>query len=337
MTVCCVIVTYGERFNFLVRVVKEVISQEIDKIVIIDNGSGNESCASIKDLAAKISSLIIAHRFPLNEGSATGFKTGLQLAARTDCDFIWLLDDDNLPEKGALQALKNFWAARINPSTEKLLALSSMRKDRQVFVNAVRERRPDALVWPKNSFLGFHVNLVFFKILERIRSSQPGHDIGNPPAMKLDASFYGGLFFHKEILKSLALPDENMVLYADDFCFTYPITLKKGEIWLVPDSVVADIDVPFYLPKKKGFLYHSSLDGKNSTQVYYATRNSLYCTKKFFLTNRFVYSINKMVFLFLITFLGLIRGKTKRLKLIFEAISDGEKGKLGKSRKYVLN
>lgn len=336
MTVCCVIVTYGDRFSFLDKVVKEVINQGVDKIVIVDNGSTPQSSAAMKSLAAENEGSITLHRFNGNEGSAKGFKTGLQLANRTNCDFIWLLDDDNLPGKGALQTLKEFWLARANTLPGNLFALSSMRKDRQVFLNAVKERKADALLWPKNSFLGFHVNMILTKISERIRNSNVKDSYENFPAMKLDASFYGGLFIHKNILKFIELPDENLVLYGDDFCFTYPITLRKGEIWLVPASVIADIDTPFYLPQKKGVLYHSSLDGKNSAQVYYATRNSLYCTKKFFLTNRFVYSLNKIVFLLIIVPIGLMRGKTKRLKLIFEAIRDGEKGKLGKNLKYLL-
>lgn len=336
MTVCGVIVTYGDRFRFLEKVLDGLTTQAIDHIVIIDNGSAAASRIALQNFVSGKDNITL-HRFETNEGSAKGFKTGISLASETRCQFIWILDDDNLPKGDSLAPLKAFWKEKRLETPSSLIALSSMREDRQVFVNALRSRRSDGLLWPTNSFLGFHMNLLGSKIAERFSSGQENQKATSITPMKLDAGFYGGLFFRKDILQEVGYPNEDMVLYADDFCFTYAITLKKGEIWLVPESVVSDIDKPFYLPEKKGLLYHSSLDGKNDAQIYYATRNSLYCTQKFFLTSRMTYLFNKVVFIILITFMALVRGKMNRLMLIYQAIRDGESGRLGKNVQYPLN
>ncbi|MFL5739308.1 MAG: glycosyltransferase [Flavisolibacter sp.] len=334
MRVCCVIVTYGDRWQLVEKVVKEAFHQGVNRLVLIDNGSWEKSRNMIKQLSSRYAESLVLHRFDCNEGSARAFKYGLKTARQLDCEYIWLLDDDNLPEAHALDALKDFWTKN-ERRKDGLFALSSLRSDRLVFRQALQTRKADALLWPKNSFLGFHLRQVSSKIRERIFPVQSEQTLERT-ALKIDAAFYGGLFIHREILDKIGYPDEDLVLYSDDFCFTYPITLKQGEIWLVPESAVKDIDTPFYLPVKKGFLYHSSLDAENDVQIYYATRNSVYCTRKYFITNRLTYFMNKMVFLLLITGIGMLRGKFKRLKLIFEAIHDGEQQQLGRNPKYKL-
>ena len=44
-------------------------------------------------------------RLERNDGSAGGFAAGLERALAGDCDRFWLLDDDTIPEPGALEAL----------------------------------------------------------------------------------------------------------------------------------------------------------------------------------------------------------------------------------------
>ena len=45
-----------------------------------------------------------------NVGSAGGYKRGLKEAyLDKDCEFIWLLDDDNKPQESSLNTLIDFW------------------------------------------------------------------------------------------------------------------------------------------------------------------------------------------------------------------------------------
>ncbi len=60
-----------------------------------------------------------------------------------------------------------------------------------------------------------------------------------------------GLFFHKDLIEKIGLPDESYFLYVDDFDFTYRITKAGGEIWMVTNSHLHDLESSFYLPGKK--------------------------------------------------------------------------------------
>src|SRR3989304_6023624 len=106
MNVCCVLVTYGERFHFLEDVVHTLLKQEVNRILIVDNGSAANSRDGLERLRGLFPDKIRTVRLPENTGSAMGYKTGLEEAYRcADCEFIWLLDDDNKPRNNALEVL----------------------------------------------------------------------------------------------------------------------------------------------------------------------------------------------------------------------------------------
>jgi cellulose synthase/poly-beta-1,6-N-acetylglucosamine synthase-like glycosyltransferase len=95
-------VTYGERFKFLIQVLDATVSDiNVDKIILVDNASSNKK--EINEYIAKVNSnqqKIILVRHTENLGSAGGFKSGILEARKHNCDYVLLLDDDNVPEKG---------------------------------------------------------------------------------------------------------------------------------------------------------------------------------------------------------------------------------------------
>jgi GT2 family glycosyltransferase len=101
--VCIVTVTYGNRFHILKQVLDRIVDDEyINKIFIIDNASDIESRKKLQEYPKK-GKIFIKH-LKKNIGSAGGFKKGLELAYKcNECEYIFLLDDDNLPEKKLFQ------------------------------------------------------------------------------------------------------------------------------------------------------------------------------------------------------------------------------------------
>ena len=332
MQVCGVIVTYGDRFHLLSQVIDAILKERIDKIVIIDNGSSANTQTGIR----KYSANVILHRFEENKGTAIAFKTGIIRAIETSCEFIWLMDDDTLPVTGSLDQLKDFWKNFSKIEKEKTTALCSYRKDRSNFVKAFANNNPDEILPAKNNFAGFHIKNLFAKIRERINAGEKRPIEPIPGAARIMAASYGGLLFHKDLVEKNGLPDESYFLYADDFDFTYRITKAGGEIWIVANSVIHDLESSFYLPTKKNILYHSAFDSPKDSSSYYALRNTVYFSKKFLLNNKFIYALNKFLFLTFITIIGILRGKSKRLKLIYSAVKDGEKGRLGFNPEYKI-
>jgi hypothetical protein len=105
---------------------------------------------------------------------------------------------------------------------------------------------------------------------------------------------------------------------------------------MVTNSIIHDLESSFYLPAKKSLLYHSAFDAIKDSSPYYALRNTVYFSKQFLVSNKFVYTLNRFLFLAFITVIGILRGKSKRLKLIRSAIKDGENGRLGFNPEYKI-
>ncbi|RYY06167.1 MAG: glycosyltransferase [Sphingobacteriaceae bacterium] len=99
MKIIAVIVTYN-RLALLKNCVLSVQEQtrKPDEIIIINNGSTD-------DTAAWLSQQNITTYTKENNGGAGGFSFGVKTAYNHDADWIWLMDDDVIPENGALQQL----------------------------------------------------------------------------------------------------------------------------------------------------------------------------------------------------------------------------------------
>lgn len=332
MEVCGVIVTYGDRFHLLSQVITALLKEKVDKIVIIDNGSSASTEAGLK----RYSSDLIIHRFEENKGTAVAFKKGIVTALKTGSGFIWLMDDDTLPETGSLNELKKFWNNFSKSEKEKNTALCSYRKDRPNFVKAIAHNDPEEILPLKNNFAGFHIKSLFTKIGERLISANKTWYEPVSGSARISAASYGGLFFHKDLIEKVGYPDESYFLYVDDFDFTYGITKAGGEIWMVTASVIHDLESSFYLPAKKKILYHSAFDSVKDSSSYYALRNTVYFSKKYLHDSKSTYFLNKALFVILITFIGGLRGKWHRLKIIRTAMKDGEKGRLGFNPDYKI-
>jgi GT2 family glycosyltransferase len=326
-TVCAVIVTYGDRFALLAQGLQAVLAEGVAEVIVVDNGTPEPSRSALQALAAN-EPRVTVHRLEHNQGSAPGFRHGLELALQSRHAWVWLLDDDNRPDAGALLALQAFGAETVAPQQRGRVVLSSFRADRPNFVEALAHGRPELVLPPQNAFAGFHIAGLWHKLRERL-APVPKRSTALPRSGRLAACAYGGLYCHRSVLEAGPLPDTRYVLYMDDFAFTRGIVERGGEIWLVRDSVIQDIEASFYLPPRKALLYHSVFDAPRDAAVYYGVRNGVYFAKHHLTTRPWLRQLNKALFLSLILCIGLLRGQGHRLRLLWQAVRDGEAGRLG--------
>ena len=73
----------------------------IDRIVVVDNASDDGTARLLDDEFGGLDIVTMAR----NTGGAGGFTIGLARALEGDADVVWLMDDDTVPEPGALAAL----------------------------------------------------------------------------------------------------------------------------------------------------------------------------------------------------------------------------------------
>lgn len=102
MNVICVIVTYN-RLQLLKECIAAVRQQSypITRIIIIDNHSTDGTTEYLSDYAGNPQFQIVT--MEKNVGGAGGFSEGVKQAALAHADWIWLMDDDTIPQPDALE------------------------------------------------------------------------------------------------------------------------------------------------------------------------------------------------------------------------------------------
>ena len=100
--VAAVVVTYNRR-DLLLESLAAVLGQTRapDKVIVVDNASEDGTAAAVR---GQFPSVHLAE-LRRNSGGAGGFAGGMALALADGADLIWLMDDDTVPEPGALTAL----------------------------------------------------------------------------------------------------------------------------------------------------------------------------------------------------------------------------------------
>lgn len=305
MKVTVVTVTYGNRFKYLKQVIDSLKEQDVDKIVIVSNGSDEESLNKLRELISKTSCIELID-LEENTGSANGFHEGIKYACDNGDEYIWLLDDDNKPKKNSLKVLKEEWVNLINEYTYESLALLSYRNDRKIYSDAINFGNPRLMLGTDNSFLGFNLfdKTKSFFIKTKIK------EIMDKDKGVVSVAPYGGLFFHRSLITKIGLPDIGYYLYGDDYDFTYRITKNNGKIFLIKRSEIIDLETSFHLIKNKGFnSRYFNTDSKN--RIFYSVRNGIVFEQNF-VTNKFIYLINAGFYLVVIFMLLLFNPKHLR-------------------------
>lgn len=102
MKITALVVTYN-RIDWLKKSLKSLTSQtrKPDEILVIDNSSTDGTGEFLKHLSE-----ITVKTLDENTGGAGGFSYGLKCAIDDGADWVWMMDDDALPYKNALEELE---------------------------------------------------------------------------------------------------------------------------------------------------------------------------------------------------------------------------------------
>src|SRR6516162_9224100 len=100
--VAAVVVTHNRR-DLLLESLAAVRGQTRppDEVIVVDNASADDTAAAVRKHYPAVQLAELSR----NTGGAGGFAYGTALALAGGADLIWLMDDDTVPEPGALLAL----------------------------------------------------------------------------------------------------------------------------------------------------------------------------------------------------------------------------------------
>ncbi|MGC0055118.1 glycosyltransferase family 2 protein [Brucella pituitosa] len=77
-------------------------TREVRHIHVVDNNSTDGTREWLKANSQRLN--LILHLLDHNSGGAGGFNTGIRAATKMDADWVWVMDDDVVPEPSCLQA-----------------------------------------------------------------------------------------------------------------------------------------------------------------------------------------------------------------------------------------
>lgn len=237
--VCAVFVTYNceeDFYNTFNSVVKQV-----EKIVIVDNGSGEKTISILEDIKKNNDvELILCGD---NLGIAAALNKGVKYALDNNYEWIITLDhDSNLKEDMVAKLLSTYEG------------LSKDEKDKIVSL------------LPRYIELGLNVEKQL-------------NDVDNEPFKYIDGGITSGNIVNRRAFEDIGLFDEKLFIDFVDYDFCFRLIEKGWKIIEVRDAIlfhrIGNTKSGRFFFKKVSTTNHSP------TRRYYITRNRMYCWKKY--------------------------------------------------------
>ena len=313
---------FGDRWKFLTQVVTAVMNDpHVTKLIIVDNGSSNkeEILNGTKEYGERVQVI----REEKNLGSAGGFAIALEAAQHTDCDFVFMLDDDSVPEDGAITSFMEIM--RLFPDQKVVLSGNryTLLTNTEYFYkpsiadDSVRGTFFEVFSWKKVRH--------FFKLFLWKRK---GHHKRGPfiPIIPTEAFIYGGAFIPIDAVRKAELPDKSLFLYGDDIEYSWNVKKLGYDTYYCSIPRLYDVDATF---GTNGSHIFGQFDPQTSDfKVYYRIRNMVRLSRKHSKQGKFVLFLNVFFWMLGLFTLGLYEyGPTKiywkRLKLMTQAVIAG--------------
>lgn len=240
--ITAVVVTFN-RLKLLQRVIASLQKQSvhIHDIIIVNNGSTDGT----KEWLDKQNKLHIIHQE--NVGGSGGFYRGIQEASKTECDWIWCMDDDVFPSEHCL---------------ENLLIYAS--KDNKIGIAC-----PHRLMSGK-TFTGEA------KTLNLSNPFKDMHDNGLMPedveaneTVDIVGMAFEGPLIKKEVVEKIGLPNKELFILYDDTDYSYRTILEGYRVIVVRDALMDKYDFQSQSSYREDKI-------KNKWKLAYHVRNTAY-------------------------------------------------------------
>ena len=204
----------------------------------------NASTRSAREVLADFPQVDVI-RSELNTGGAGGFAFALEVALRFDSDWLWLMDDDAIPQTDALEKL--------------MMAANRLAHNAGVLCSAVLEF---------NELATMHRRMFSLRTGIETQVSASKYACAE---LEIDTGSFVGFLVRNTAVASVGLPDKNFFLAYDDTEYSLRLRRAGWQIWLIPDSVINHL-------RGAGSRLRSSEFG---SKHYYNIRNRLVVTSMY--------------------------------------------------------
>jgi rhamnopyranosyl-N-acetylglucosaminyl-diphospho-decaprenol beta-1,3/1,4-galactofuranosyltransferase len=202
--VTAVVVTYN-RLQYLKLVIAALRKQTypLQSIVVVNNDSSDGTKAWLNEQEG----LHVIHQS--NVGGAGGFNTGMKAANKKGTDWIWLIDDDVLPDVGCLETLLQYssYSACLHPLK---IEPDGEAQDEERWFDAADCRLMDA-----HNFSYRHGKKVWYR------------NVGS----------FEGMLIATEIIEKIGFPDPRFFIAHDDLIYGF-LASKYTNVMVVANAVL---------------------------------------------------------------------------------------------------
>lgn len=194
--IVAVVVTYNRK-RLLLQCIQKLLTQQRAEcdVLIIDNGSTDGTAEAVQRINSPKIHYVNTNK---NLGGAGGFNLGMRMAVEAGYRYVWIMDDDTLPEKDALF---------------ELIAASDKLKGNYGFLSSV-------VLWKD----GHECKMNRQKI-----SKSYYHDVEllNHGLIQIEQATFVSLFFPSGTIQKVGLPIRDFFLWGDDIEYTRRIAIRK--------------------------------------------------------------------------------------------------------------
>ena len=242
--ICTVVVTYN-RLGLLKDAVSAINNQSCNSdLVIVNNGSTDGTLEYLE----RLDNVYVINQ--KNVGGAGGFFAGIKYAVEKCYDYVWVMDDDVLPETNALERL-----------ISKMLFLERINKIGFVCSKVVNsEGEPINL--PQIDFK--KGNTGYSSWCEKLEDG----------IVRVSSATFVSVLFSCKVIAEMGLPIKEFFIWGDDTEFTLRIS-KRYSCYMVGGSIVKHLRV-----ETKNLSFYFIKDKRRIKMFSYLYRNRFYMCRK---------------------------------------------------------
>lgn len=283
MNIVAVVVTYNRKI-LLKECIDAILNQTkpITKLIIIDNNSTDGTYEMLENENYLNNNKVFCKRLEKNIGGAGGFHEGIKEAIKHQADWVWIMDDDTIPNTDCL---------------EKILVAKEKTNNKKVSFFA-------------SSIYGEHgefMNVPNVDTSVGENGYQNWYEFLTEKMVKINTATFVSLLINGEAIRNFGLPCKQYFIWGDDTEYTMRLTKYYGPAYIVGDSIA--------IHKRKLAKALNIVEEEEVSRIkmyYYMVRNNLLNTK--------TYKGTKAAIILLIQyiksiFLVAIKGKQKMKKI----------------------
>lgn len=255
-------------------------------IIVVDNGSTNDSVAVLK----KEFSEVVLLETGKNLGFTGGNNFGMQYALNHGADFVWLLNNDTFVDKNVLSCLSVFKDPKVGICGSKIY----FAPDHEFHHDRYKTQERGKVFWYAGGLVDWANMYASHRGVDEVDRGQ--YDKVEPTSFITGCS----MMIRRAVIDRIGLLDDRYYLYLEDLDFCLRTKKAGFELWYVPSSVLWHVNAG------------SSARPGNPLHEYYFTRNRLLLGSRY-AGSRTKFALAREAMRFVLT------GSPVRRKAVFDA------------------